>query len=243
MGVVKEILYFDKPDQANTDEMVEFAIKRVADSEIRRALIVYSSGHTFRKFQEVTKNAGLKFDTVVETNAKGAHMPIVIRPEDNEETKRWKEDQLKKGITGTFISITDETREEMEKQGIKVYYVPDYLGLGEPLAEREGGNPRRAKLAPFVIPQDLRPLDIDAGWDLSILTIVSQGLRVCVGCMVVAVQNGLIPEGETVLTIGGRATALIMQAGSSAKTCLIKEIIGYDRGSSWFERGFSMREP
>lgn len=243
MGVVKEILYFDKPDQANTDEMVEFAVNRVKDTDVRRALIVYSSGHTFRKFQEVTKNAGLKFDTVVVTNAKGAHMPIVIQPQDNEETRKWKEDQLKQGITGTFISIADETREEMEKEGIKVHYVTDHLGLGEPLAQREGGNPRRKKLAPFVIPQDLRPLDVDAGWDLSILTIISQGLRVCVGCMVVAVENGLIPEGEIVLAIGGRATALIMRAGSTAKTCLVKEIIGFDRGSSWFERGFSMKEP
>lgn len=236
---VKEILYFDKPDRLNTDEMVKFAKKRMETLGIRRVVIVWSSGYTFRKFQEMTKNAKLDLDIVAVTNPKGGALPIVIRPTDNEETRRRKEESIKKGITETFVSISDETREELEKEGIKVCYLKDYLNFGEPRALREEQSSNRAILAPFGIPQHLRPLDIDAGTDLSLLTIISQGFRVCIGCTVLAVKNGLIPEGETVLAIGGTATALILRASSNARTCLVKEIIGFERGSSWFEQDSS----
>jgi len=55
MGTIKEIIYLDKPDQANTDEMVKFAKKRMDDLGIRNAVIVYSSGYTMTKFREVIK--------------------------------------------------------------------------------------------------------------------------------------------------------------------------------------------
>ena len=238
MGV-KEILYFDKSERTNTDEMVKFAKKRMDELGIRRVVIVWSSGYTLRKFQEVAKDA--KLDIVAVTNpsphsiSRGV-MPIVIGPRDNEETRRRKEEQLSKGITETSVTISDETREELEKQGIKVYYLNDDLLLGEPLALGDEQSKRRARLAPFGLAKHVRPLDIDVGTDLSLLTIISQGFRVCVGCTVLAVKNGLIPEGEMVLAIGGMSTALILRAGSTAKTCLVKEIIGYERGSSHFER-------
>ena len=44
MGAVKEILYFDKPDRTNSDEMVKFAKKRMDDLGVRNAVIVWSSG-------------------------------------------------------------------------------------------------------------------------------------------------------------------------------------------------------
>jgi hypothetical protein len=59
---------------------------------------------------------------------------------------------------------------------------------------------------------------------------------VCTGCTVLAVKNGCIPEGDLTLAIAGMSTALILRASAIVKNCLVKEIIGFERGSSWFER-------
>jgi hypothetical protein len=236
---MKEILYFDNPDRQNIDEIIKVSLKRGEELGIHKAVLAWSSGYTARKFMEMSRQAKYKTDITVVTNAKGAIMPFIISPADNTETREWKQEQLRRGIKGTFISITDDTRRELEKEGVKVYYVPDYLNFGEPLALREEQAARRSKLAPFGVADHLRPLDIDAGVDLSLFTIISQGFRVCLGCTILAAKNGLVPQGELVLAIGGKATALILQASSEAKTCLVKEIIGFERGSSWTERGSS----
>jgi hypothetical protein len=236
---MKEMLYFDKPERQNIDEIIKVSIKRAEDLGIHKAVLAWSSGYTTRKFMEMSRQANYKTDITVVTNAKGAIMPFILSPTDNTETREWKEEQLKRGIKGTFISISDDTRRELEKEGVKVYYVPDYLNFGEPLALHEEQAARRSKLAPFGVADHLRPLDIDAGVDLSLFTIISQGFRVCLGCTILAAKNGLVPQGELVLAIGGKATALILQASSEAKTCLVKEIIGFERGSSWTERGSS----
>ncbi|HEY93656.1 MAG TPA: hypothetical protein G4O15_01800 [Dehalococcoidia bacterium] len=221
MGTRKEILYFDKPNRANTDEMVEVAAERINISGIRNVVIVYSSGYTMKKFLEVAKNKKLTLDNIVAVT------------NDQKGTFR-RGDRLV-----SIASISDEKRDELEKEGVKVHYVPNWFNFGEPLALSEDQNLIRSKLAPFVIPQDLRPLDIDAGWDLSVFTIISQGFRVCLGCTVVAVKANLIPENELTLSIGGMATALILEASPDVKTCLVKEIIGFERGSTWVERGIT----
>jgi hypothetical protein len=237
--MLKEIFYFDKPERQNIDEIIKVSLKRAEELGIHQAVIAWSSGYTTRKFMEMSRQAKYKTDITVVTNAKGAIMPFIISPADNAETREWKEEQIKRGIKGTFISVSDDTRRELEKEGVKVYYVPDYLNFGEPLALHEEQAARRSKLAPFGVADHLRPLDIDAGVDLSLFTIISQGFRVCLGCTILAVKNGLVPPGKLVLAIGGKATALILQSSSEAKTCLVKEIIGFERGSSWTERSSS----
>jgi hypothetical protein len=218
MGTYKKILYFDKPDRANTDEMVEFAIERLKELGVKNAVIVYSGGYTMQKFLEVVKREKLQLNMVAVTNDQKG--------------------KFKRGDELVSIStISDERREELAKDGVKSYYVPNWFNFGEPLALSGEQESIRSKLAPFVIPQDLRPLDLDAGYDLSVFTIISQGFRVALGCTVCATGAGLIPEGELTLAIGGRATGLILQASKDIKTCLVKEIIGFERGSSWLERG------
>jgi hypothetical protein len=235
----KDTLYFDTSDRKNIDEIIEVAIKRGEELGIHKAVLAWSSGYTTRKFMEMSRQAKYKMDITVITNAKEAIMPFIISSKDNAETREWKEEQIKRGIKGTYISISDDTRRELEKEGVKVYYVPDYLNFGEPLALHEEQAARRSKLAPFGVAEHLRPLDIDAGVDLSLFTIISQGFRVCLGCTILAVKNGLIPQGELILAIAGKATGLFLQASSEAKTCLVKEIIGFERGSSWTERNSS----
>jgi hypothetical protein len=241
MGIIKEIMYFDKPDRKNTDELIPFAIKRMQEMNIKNVVVVWSSGYTVRKFLEVIGDGRIGLNIIAVTNpsphsiSRGV-MPIVITARDTEEQRKMKEEQLKKGITEISTTISDEVKAELEALGLKVCYLNDDLMLGEPLALGKENTGRRARLIPFGVAPHIRPLDIDAGGDLSLFTTISQGFRVAVGCTILAVKYGFIPEGELTMAIAGRSTGLILRAGGKPKTTIIKEIIGFERGSSHFER-------
>jgi len=211
MGTIKEIIYFDKPYlRSNTDEMVNFAIKRLQELNfLRTVVIAWDSGYTFWKFMEAAEKAKLRdrLNVVVVTNPKGA----ILR--------------------GRHVSIDDETRVKLESIGVKVCYLKDYLQIGEPFDETRPDDfkERLNILKAFGVSPYVRPLDLAVGADLSLLTIISQGFRVCVGITVLATKNGLIREGEYVLALAGIATGLILRASSNARRCLVKEILGYDR--------------
>jgi len=238
---IKEIMYFDAPDRKNSDVMAKYAVKRIQELGIQHAVVVWSTGYTFRKFFKAVQDAGLMLNIVAATNpsphsiSRGV-MPVFIRSTDDAATRRRKEAQLARGIKEISTTISDAQREKLEKQGVKVCYLNDDLMLGEPLALRGENVTRRDRLVPFGVGRHIRPLDIDTGADLSLFTTISQGFRVCVGCTVIAVKSGCIPEGATVLAIGGESTALVLRAGSKPKTTIVKEIVGFERGSSHFER-------
>ena len=205
---IKEIMYFERPRRSNTDTMIEFVTKKIETLGLHHVMIAWSSGYTLRIFLEATKNLKLKLDIAAVTNPKG-------------------------GTIGTRnVSIDDATREELEKKGIKVCYLNDDLHLGEPASPDPQQKFLRDMLLPW-LPAHIDPLSMDVGVDLSLLLILSQGFRVCVGCLVLAVKHGLIPEGERVLCLAGQATALVLQAGSTARTCYVKEILGYELNSDW----------
>jgi hypothetical protein len=238
---VKEILYFDTSSRDNTEEGVKFAIKRMEELGIKHVVIAWSSGATTKIFQEAIKSSSTKPNVVVVTNpsphspSRGV-MPMVITPRDSEFTRKWKEEKIKQGITELSVTIQDDQKEELEKQGLKVCYLTDDFLLGEPLALGGKQMSSRAKLANFGLRSHVRPLDMDSGRDLSLLTIISQGFRVCVGCTSIATRNEFIPEGETVLAIAGLCTALVLRAGSTVMTTIVKEIVSFERGSSHYER-------
>ncbi|MBN2074312.1 MAG: hypothetical protein JW762_02050 [Dehalococcoidales bacterium] len=244
MGTIKEIMYFDGMDRKNTDEMVKFATQRMDDMGIKNVVVVWSSGYTINKFREGIKGR-TDLNVIAVTNpsphspAKGT-MPIIVRDNDSPEVKKRKEEQIAQGITEIYVTITDPIKEELESEGIKVRYLNDDLILGEPLNLTGRNATRRDLLKPFGIPDHLRPLDIDAGEDMSLLTIFSQGMRVCVGCTVLAVKSELIPEGELTLALGGVCTGVILKAAPVVKDCLVREVIGFERGSTWKERGNQM---
>jgi hypothetical protein len=241
---VKDIIYFDEPGPSNTDKILELAKKRIEDLGIHRVVIASQAGVTVKRFLEITKNSNLDLDISAITNVKGGKLLVSVLYNKYKESKRIKEDYAIKGITHFQASISDETRREFEKEGVKVFYIPDIINIGEPWGldeEKKLGESekewrlRRSLLSPF-IPGHLRPLDIAAGADLSLLNIISMGFRVCVGVTAVSVKNGLVPEGETVLSIagtgfagGGADTAIIVQARANPKACLIKEILGFPK--------------
>ena len=205
---VKEIMYFEKPGLKNIDSMIEFVIGKIKTLEVKHVMIAWSSGYTLKKFLEATKNLKPRLNIVAVTNPKGGT------------------------IGKRNVSIDDETREELENKGIKVCYLNDDLQLGEPWSPDEQQKRMRDMLLPW-LPAHIDPLSMDAGVDLSLFLTLSQGFRVCVGCLVLAAKHGLIPEGERVLCLAGRATALVLQAGKTARTCYVKEILGFERNSDW----------
>jgi hypothetical protein len=207
---IKEIMYFEKPGMKNIDPMIDFVAGKIKSLKVKHVMIAWSSGYTLKRFLEATKNLKPKLNIAVVTNPKG-------------------------GMIGNRkVSIDDATREELDKKGIKVCYLNDDFHLGEPMSPDPQQKRMRDMLLPWV-PAHIDPLSMDAGMDLSLLLILSQGFRVCVGCLVLAVKHGLIPEGERVLCLAGKATALLLQSGKTARTCYVKEILGFERNSDWLQ--------
>ena len=205
----KEILYFKKPaGRSNTNKMLDFIVPKLEGMNLKYVQIAWSSGYTLRKFIEVTKDVKIKFDITAVTNPKGGKMG------------------------GMPVSIDDETREELEGKGIKVCYLNDDLHLGEPMAPSPKQKYMREQLLPWM-PFHIDPLSLDVGWDTSSFLIISQGFRVCIGCLALAVKHNLIPEGERVLCLGGSATACIVIANASPRYCYVEEIFCYERDSDW----------
>jgi hypothetical protein len=206
---IKEILYFKKPaGRSNTNKMLEFITPKIESLDLCHVMIAWSSGYTLRKFLEVTGDLKIKLDITAVTNPKGGT------------------------IGGRSVSIDDETREELEDKGIRVCYLNDDLRLGEPEAPTPKQKHMREQLLPWM-PFHIDPLSLDVGWDTSLLLIISQGFRVCVGCLALAVKRDLIPEGERVLCLAGSATACVMIANASPRYCYVEEILSYERNSDW----------
>lgn len=239
---VKEIVYFDEPGPANTKKILEFALKRIEALGVHRVVIGSASGFTLKNFVEMTKNKKPKLDIVAVTFGSEENPPKMPTPAewfyDNYEQAKKIGENLKQGIGLRKTSIYVDSREEFKKAGVKICRMPlAGLNLGDPRGLTKEQKYVREILSPFVSGiEHLRPSDFQAGADLSLFTIISQGFRICIVCAILAVKNGFIPEGETILSIagtgfagGGADTALILQAGSSAKTCLVREIIGFPK--------------
>jgi hypothetical protein len=238
----KEIIYFDEPGPSNTDDILELAKSRIEALGIKTVVIASQAGVTVRRFLALAD--GLPVNIVAVTNPKGPGLNVTVLYEKYKNSKDIKENYMRQGITHFQCSISAEDREIFERSNVRVIEQKDYLNIGDPwglndeekLSERDlDWKATRAKLRPF-IPTHIRPLDIEAGADLSVLNIISKGFRVLVGATVVAVDRGLVPEGETVLSIagtgfagGGADTAAILRASGKVRGCLVKEILGFPR--------------
>lgn len=240
---IKEIIYFDEPGPHNSEELLKLAIKRTDELGVKRVVMATQAGVTAKQFLELTKD-NRRYDIVAVTSERGAAGLLVTTLYTKyEKSKKIRADYGKQGITHFQVSIDEETRQELEKEGVKVLYLEDVLEVGDPWGLDgdklnkidEGWKRRRAKLSPF-IPAHLRPLDVEAGLDLSPFNIISMGFRVAVGVTVASVRYGLVEQGETVLATagtgfagGGADTAIIIEARANPKACWIREIIGFPK--------------
>jgi len=207
-GEIREIMYFNRPGRTNTDRMIEFVTGKWGSLAVSNVMIVWSSGYTLRKFVEAAEKLDLKLNIAAVTNPKGGTMG------------------------GKSVSIDDKNFEELARKGIGVCYLNDDLRLGEPMAPDPWQKKMRQMLQPWM-PYHIDPLSLEVGVDLSMLLMFSQGFRVCAGCLVLAVKQGLIPKGERVLCLGGMATAVIMEAGLTPRTCYVQELLTLERRSDW----------
>jgi hypothetical protein len=239
---IKEIIYFDEPGPHNSEELLKLAIKRTDELGVKRVVMATQAGVTAKQFLELTKD-NRRHDIVAVTSERGGRLLITTLYTKYKKSKIIREDYEKQGITHFQASIDEKTRQELEKEGVKVLYLEDVLGVGDPWGldgERlnkidEEWKRKRAKLSPF-IPAHLRPLDVEAGLDLSPFNIISMGFRVAVGVTVASVRYGFVEQGETVLATagtgfagGGADTAIIIEARANPKACWIREIIGFPK--------------
>ena len=239
MGV-KEILYFDEPGPHNSIELLKLGIKRIDELGIKRVVMATQAGVTAKQFLELTKD-NRRHDIVAVTNRKGGTLLVTTIYNKYEKSKKIREDYLNNGVTHFQASVDDKTCEELEKEGVKVLYLEDVLDFGDPWGLDgehlskidEEWKRKRAKLSPF-IPAHLRPLDIEAGADLSPFNIISMGFRVALGVAAASVRYGLVEQGESVFATagtgfagGGADTGIIVEARANTKACWIREIIGF----------------
>jgi hypothetical protein len=238
---VKEILYFDEPGPHNSEELLKLGIKRIDELGIKTVVMATQAGITTKQFLELTID-NRRHEIIAVTSEKGAVGLLTTTIYNKyEKSRKIREDYEKRGITHFQVTIDEATRQQLEKEGVKVLYLEDVLKFGDPWGlDGEGLNKtdeewkrRRAKLSPF-IPAHLRPLDLEAGIDLSLFNIISMGFRVAVGVTVAAVKYGLVPQGELVLATagtgfagGGTDTGIIIEARANPKACWVREIIGF----------------
>lgn len=228
-----EIIYFDEPHLENTKKVLEAVFERIKTLKIAHVIIATSTGSTVRKAIEIF--SGYPVRIIAVTNRAFSTMPVSCLYEKYKNSREIKEKYINNNVKNFPISLTEETAREFEQMGIRVYYVPDFLGLGEKQEKPDAHPSVREKLS-FLVPKHLHPLDIEAGADLSMLNIISMGFRVCVGITAVAAQNSLVPSGTLVLAVagtgwagGGADTAVVLQADPNPKQCVIKEIIGFPK--------------
>jgi hypothetical protein len=226
-----EIVYFKEPGPSNTVPILEQAKKRFRALDIEHAVIAASTGYTVNKFMQIFH--GVKVDIIVASMERGSQMPVKFLYTKYKTSKEIRDNFLKKGMEYFPNSLSDETEAEFEKKGIKIFFVPDILGIGASMSPDDENRRKKTNLDSF-LPKHLGPLDIEAGTDLSLLNIISKGFRVCVGITSLAAKNGFVPKGKMVLSVagtgwagGGADTAVIIQANPNPKKCYIKEIIGF----------------
>jgi hypothetical protein len=230
---ISKIVYFNEPGPSNTGKLLRFCKERLETLKIRHVVMASNTGSTLKQFLKIYENAKTHF--IVVSNSTGSKMPVSFLYAKYPNSKRIKEDYNKQGIKNFPISISKETAAEFEKKGIKVCYIDDVFGISGTLGPWGKRRSLKTKLDAF-LPRHLRPLDIEAGADLSLLNIISMGFRVCIGITAVSVKNRFVPKGEMVLSIagtgfagGGADTAVILQASANPKKCYVKEIIGFPK--------------
>ena len=153
-------MYFNSPGQANTAETVKIAIREAAARQISHIVAASNTGATVIALAEEAKKQGYAGQFICVSHVYGF--------------KKSGENEL-----------TDKTREDLEKQGIKV------CTAAHVLSGAERGLSRKF--------QGVFPVEIIA----HTLRMFGQGTKVCVEIAVMALDAGLVPSGKPVIALGG----------------------------------------
>ena len=181
-------MYFDSPGSENTGECARLAIQEAKARQISHIIAASNTGGTVFVLAEEARKQGYEGKLICVTHVYG-----------------FKENGKNE--------LSDENREKLEKQGIRVCTAAHTLSGSERCMSRKF--------------QGVYPVEIIA----HSLRMFGQGVKVCVEIAVMSLDAGLIPWGKPVISLGGTHagadTAVILTPGytSSVLDTKIHEII------------------
>nr|VFK54545.1 MAG: hypothetical protein BECKTUN1418F_GA0071002_104513 [Candidatus Kentron sp. TUN]VFK57123.1 MAG: hypothetical protein BECKTUN1418E_GA0071001_104413 [Candidatus Kentron sp. TUN]VFK57907.1 MAG: hypothetical protein BECKTUN1418D_GA0071000_107112 [Candidatus Kentron sp. TUN] len=187
----KQILYFDRPGPQNTDALIRAVKERVLELGIKHVVVASISGQTGLKFWEALQETGCTLISVTE------HAGFHGKDE---------------------VALSPETREEMEKKGIKTLIAAHALsGVGRSISKQFGGVSHLE-----IVSHTLRRFG-------------GEGIKVAVEVSIMAADAGLLPTDREVIAVGGThegADAAIVLKGAHMNNFFdleIREIIAKSR--------------
>ena len=191
---------FKRPGPVNTDEVIEIA--RAASSKYEYIIVASITGDSAIKLAKeingskvicVTCPQGMNWE--IKDIAEG---PFTDIPELKQIRAKW----LKQGRKNVPMQITAMNRKKLDKLGVRIVQgtIPFF---GPTFSMR-------------VHMRKVTDLDIMA----KTLELISTGTLVCLECVLMAVDAGVIPEGKEVLALAGTErgldTAWIIKSSASA---------------------------
>jgi uncharacterized protein len=179
---------FKRPGPVNTDEVIE--IVKAAASEHEYLVVASITGDSALKLAEkirdkeiicVTCPQGMNWEV-----KKMGEGPFAVIPELGQIRDEW----IKQGLTRVPMGITRENRERLKK--LKVEVVQGTIPFFGPTFSM------RVHL------QKVTGLDLMA----KTLELISTGTLVCLECVLMSIDAGVIPEGKEVLALAGTERGL-----------------------------------
>ena len=169
-------MYFDSPGPENTRETVKIAIREAKERQISHVVAASNMGVTAFALAQEAQKQGYEGKLICVTHVYG-----------------FKENGKNE--------LSDEDREKLERQGVRV------CTAAHALSGAERGLSRKF--------QGVYPLEIIA----NTLRMMGQGMKVCVEISVMALDAGLVPYGKPIIALGGTGrgadTAAILTPGYS----------------------------
>lgn len=231
-NAVKRIHYiFKEPGPQHTDEVLHLCRDYIKEEGFRYILIATDTGRSAERALELLQ--GLDVKTIAVTGDPQGKMPVAYLYNHYPVSRDIKEQFQRQGKTHFPTSIDPQKKQELEARGVTVLHILDPLRIGGSLPADSEIRDIRTILDPFM-PRHLRPLDIQAGADLSLLNSISRGFRVCVGITAVCAREGLVSTGEEVIAVagtgfagGGLDTAIALSAHPKPRHCFFRDIIAF----------------
>jgi hypothetical protein len=190
---------FERPGPVNTDEVIKIA--EVASSKYKYLVAASITGDSVLRLTERIRNRevicvtcpqGMNWE--VEKMGDG---PFATIPELQQIRTEW----MRQGLTRVPMGITQENKERLA--GLKVKIVQGTIPLFGPTFSM------RLHL------QKTTDLDLMA----KTLELISTGTLVCLECVLMSVDAGVVPEGEEVIALAGTErgldTAWVLRASAS----------------------------
>jgi len=170
-------MYFDSSGPEKTGETVKIAVSQAMERQISHIVTASNTGVTVSALAEEAQKQGYAGKLVCVTHVYG-----------------FKENGKNE--------MSDEDREKLEKQGIRVHTA------AHALTGAERGLSRKF--------QGVYPVEMIA----HTLRMFGQGMKVCVEVAAMALDAGLVPQGKPVIALGGTVrgadTAIVLTPGYSS---------------------------